>query len=518
MKWMPVAMLALLALAASLRLPRLAERPMHHDEANQAYRFGILLERGTYHYDANDHHGPTLYYLTLPSAWLAGARNFAQTNEATYRIVPVCFGLLLILCTPLLRNGTGRLAAAAAALFAAISPAMAYYSRFYIQETLLLFFTFLAIAAGWRSVRTGSRGWALAAGLAAGLMFATKETAVLAYAAMAGAVLACMAAGRARHLPLRNMALAGGAALAVAYLLFSSFLTHPGGPLDAILAFKGYLSRGSGLGTVHVHPWYFYLEMLVRYRFDGGPVWSEGLAFGLGIAGCAAIATRNLPRGCDSGFAGFLMAYTLLLTAIYSAIPYKTPWCLLSFLHGWILLAGIGAAALLEGCWNATPKRGLARTATTAALVLLLMPVAGTLRLAQRTVSTYAADYRNPYAYAQTVPDFMRLVRRVGELAAADAKGIEIHIQVIAAPDQTWPLPFYLRRYPNVGYWAEGEGVPKWPRPGLIISAADPAADEEGFVTEYYGLRPDTLLALHIPRPLWEAFLATRAQPTPDCR
>ena len=121
---------------------------MHHDEANQAYRFGTLLETGSYEYDSDDHHGPTLYYLTLPVAGLTGAETFAETNETTYRILPVLFGILLILCTPLLRSGVGCIAVLAAALFTAISPAMAYYSRFYIQEMLLVFFTLLTIAAG----------------------------------------------------------------------------------------------------------------------------------------------------------------------------------------------------------------------------------------------------------------------------------------------------------------------------------------------------------------------------------
>ena len=62
--------LVAIALAAglALRLARLDVRPMHHDEANQAVKFGALLERGEYRYDFHDHHGPTLYYLTLPSA------------------------------------------------------------------------------------------------------------------------------------------------------------------------------------------------------------------------------------------------------------------------------------------------------------------------------------------------------------------------------------------------------------------------------------------------------------------
>jgi len=49
-----------LTAALALRLARLDVRPMHHDEANQAVKFGTLLEHGEYRYDAHDHHGPTL--------------------------------------------------------------------------------------------------------------------------------------------------------------------------------------------------------------------------------------------------------------------------------------------------------------------------------------------------------------------------------------------------------------------------------------------------------------------------
>ena len=54
----------------ALRLARLDVRPMHNDEANQAIKFGALLESGEYAYDAYDHHGPTLGYRTLPFSCL----------------------------------------------------------------------------------------------------------------------------------------------------------------------------------------------------------------------------------------------------------------------------------------------------------------------------------------------------------------------------------------------------------------------------------------------------------------
>ncbi|MGE5361112.1 MAG: hypothetical protein ACM3NQ_19010, partial [Bacteroidales bacterium] len=74
-----------LVLGLALRLPRLDARPMHHDEANQALKFGGLLETGQYRYDPADHHGPTLYYLTLPAAWWRGQTTLAALDERTLR-------------------------------------------------------------------------------------------------------------------------------------------------------------------------------------------------------------------------------------------------------------------------------------------------------------------------------------------------------------------------------------------------------------------------------------------------
>ncbi len=62
--------LAVFLAALAVRLVRLNLRPMHHDEANQAVKFGQLLESGRYVYDRNEHHGPTLYYFSLPAAIL----------------------------------------------------------------------------------------------------------------------------------------------------------------------------------------------------------------------------------------------------------------------------------------------------------------------------------------------------------------------------------------------------------------------------------------------------------------
>jgi len=506
MKWMPILFLLILATALSLRLPHLADRPMHHDESNQAYRFGQLLETGTYEYDSDDHHGPALYYFTLPVAWLTGAKTFAETSETTYRILSVLFGLLLIVCTPLLRNGIGCIAVLVAAYFTAISPAMAYYSRFYIQEILLTFFSLLTIAAGWQAWRSGSSGWSIITGIFAGLMFATKETAVISFAAMLGALLSCGLVGRKEYIPLKNLALATLSASAVAALFFSSFFANPEGVLDSILAFKIYFAHSLGVGTDHIHPWNFYLKMLTFYRLKNGPIWSEGLIFGTGILGIVSILRNKTPSHCDPGLARFLMFYTLLLTFAYTVIPYKTPWCILTFLHGWILLGAIGVASVFE----AAEQGRMPRLQSAIIIAIVLTLGYETYRLAERTVFRYAADYRNPYVYAHTSPDFTKLVRRINDLARVSPKGKSLYIQVVTKPKQTWPLPFYLREFPNTGYWKNADDAPSNPKPDIIISAPGLNIDPGQYLSEFYGLRPGIPLSIHIDADLWNAFIKSR--------
>src|SRR5512147_1504641 len=165
--------LILLALAGALafRVARLDLRPMHPDEANQAVKFGDLLERGEYRFDPLDHHGPTLYYLTLPAAWAARETTLAGLDERVLRLVPALAGAALLLVLLLFSGGLSREATLAAAALAAVSPAMTYYSRFYIQETLLVAFLAVLLGAGWRYARKRSLVWAFVAGVAAGLMF-----------------------------------------------------------------------------------------------------------------------------------------------------------------------------------------------------------------------------------------------------------------------------------------------------------------------------------------------------------
>jgi uncharacterized protein (TIGR03663 family) len=558
--------------ALAFRLPRLDIRPLHNDEAVNAFKATELWRHDRYVYDPDEYHGPTLHYATLPALWLSGAKSVNDVKDRTLRLAPVVFGAALILLLFLFIDGLGWQAAGWSALFIAISPAMVFYSRYFIHEMLLVFFTALALGAGWRYYRNPSARWAITFGIAVGLMFATKETFVLSIAGMVFAAIGTAYFGRARQssgsggnspnestpslVPVQrqekadgekngdrtsasecspsaswkkgegrgegfstessrlmnlftslvsrktDLALAAGAALVVWLLFFSSFFTHFAGLLDSIRTYFPWLKRAAG-HSPHLHPWYFYLQRLGWFHSAKGPVWSEGLILVL-----AAIASIASWRGAKSSLLRFLTFYTAFITIIYSAISYKTPWCLLSFLYGMILLAGVGAASLV-GRFRSVPAK--------VACIAVLFALSGQLAAQSwRTSFVYYSDRRNPYVYAQTVPDVLKLVERVEGIGRVSPADFGTVIKVMAPESDYWPLPWYLRRFPNIGWY---EKLPDDPfAPIIIVSSKLEAQLDEKSARKWImagltELRPGRFFELYVELDLWKKYVETLPPP-----
>jgi uncharacterized protein (TIGR03663 family) len=535
----PLFWLALTVVAAgglALRLPQLDLRPMHTDEAVHTVKFDELWHTGVYQYDPQDYHGPTLYYLTLPVVWLSGARDFAATEAWMYRLVPVACGFIALLLVGLLADGLGRWAALVSATLAAVSPATVFYSRYYIQETLLVCFTLLLLGAGWRYLQTRRIRWAVLTGLGVGLMHATKETCVITWGTLALSIAivwwttrcagpsssaSVQTASTPRALRSLRLGLLVGFATAtvVSTALFSVFFTLPRGIFDSLATFASYLHRaGSG---IHDHPWDYYLRLLVYWRDGAGPVWTEALIVALAVLGGVAAwlrppqttnAAGRAPGDSFSRWVTFdvrlarsLALFAVLLVVVYSAIPYKTPWCVLTMLQALILLAGLGAVELVR----------LARR-TPARIVIIAVLALGAVHLARQAAVAnfrYYASARNPYVYAQTVPDVELLAAELEHVAAAAPAHHHLLIYVIA--DNPWPLPWYLRRFPRVGYWP---AVPAQPDADVVLASHTLESDlvprlHGAYNTEYFGLRRDEVLLRCIRSELWQACLAQFAPP-----
>ena len=415
---------------------------MHGDEAVNAFKLGETLEGAGYTYDPHEYHGPTLNYLSLIPAWLGGVGSHAGLNEFILRVVPVFFGTLLVLLLLLVGDGLGRMTAVIAALFMGVSPAMSFYSRYFIHEILLVVFTAGVIISVYRYLKKPSASWALLAGGCLGLMHATKETFVIALGAMAGAILVLLCLRRREGQQLWNLErlkLVHGAvmlltAVAVSLTLFSSFFSNAKGVTDSILTYATYLDR-AGQANVHEHPWHYYLGLLSYYQFADGPVYSELMILLLALIGLGFTVRGSVPEG-NATLLRFVALYTMFMTLIYSLIPYKTPWCLLSFYHGIILLAGVGAACLLQ------LKQVLLRFAVCGLLFV------GSWHLGYQSVianNRYSADSRNPHVYGHTAADVFDIAARVKEMAQAHEDGQDTPIQVYCPGDDYWPLPWYLR-------------------------------------------------------------------------
>lgn len=499
--------------ALFLRLPSPDIRPVHADESVHMVKVHELWKHGTYTYDPNEFHGPTLYYATLPVLWARGRAHFADTTEADYRLVPVLFGAGMILLLPLLADGLGRRSVVLAALFLAVSPAFVFYSRYYIQEVLLAFFTLAWIACAWRYVRSGRGIWAGAAAVSAGLAAATKETAVLSFGAAGVAVIAAKlmalreprpqgSEGPRNHtLSWRGWIAVGVGALAVAELFLTGFGRNPRGVVDSFRAYIPWVTRAGETG-LHRHPFLYYLSLLAYEHYLRAPIFSEGVILLLALVG--SVAAFRL-RGTVRQFAVFLVLYTATITLLYSAIPYKTPWCVLQLLIGMSLLAGLGAEHLLRNV------RGIVGSAVVWAALGAGVVWLG--RQAYLASIVYPTAAGNPYAYAQTVPDAVKLGRRIVELASAGPLRMHTPVYVISTDAYYWPLPWYLRALDRVGYWTQ---VPTGPMPPVVVASADldevltPKLNDAYLMTGYYGLRPGALYEVWVRMDLWKAYLEMR--------
>jgi uncharacterized protein (TIGR03663 family) len=510
--------------AVALRLPRLEQRPMHTDEAVHAVKFGTLLEEGQYTYNPNEYHGPTLNYLTLIPAWLSSAERLTEVSEFTLRIVPVFFGVLLVLLTFMLADGLGW-AAVCAAVLTAVSPAMVFYSRYYIQEMLLVCFTFAVFGYGYRYTRNKSIKWALSTGIFVGLCHATKETSIIAFGSMLLALLLTLLLHRRQRGPAFDtkrivnpwhIVAAGATAVIVSALFYSSFLTNADGILDSLRAYVASFYR-AGESGLHTHPWYYYLKMLIYSRYAGGPAWSEGLIVFLAVAGFVVAITKRGEVAAGSHLLRFIAFYTLIMTVSYSLIPYKTPWCLLGFLHGMIILAAVGVVAVIKLAPNA-----LART-----IIGLLLAASGAHLAWQAYLGSYKyyASPANPYVYAHTSPDIYTIEQRVKDMAAVHPDGRKTPIQIICPEHDYWPLPWYLRSFSKVYWWGEiGESelpapiiiAPPSLKPALLEFFDRPPPGKKNLYVPlfdtYVELRPQVELLGFVTKDLWDSYQQYQAQ------
>lgn len=487
-RWAAFLVIALFGLL--LRLPQLGVRPMHTDEAVNAYIVGQLLAGETYTYDPQDRHGPTLVALALPLARIQGAKAFPDLTESELRLATVLAGTVTILLFGAAVEMFGFVPCLVAALLFAGAPLPVYYDRYFIHESLFAAATFGLILAGWRACKRHSAGQAVLAAACAALILTCKETAVLHLFALAAAAFVFWLWN------LRGKSLAGFwrpkavlAAVAVflllSIMLFTWFGSNWKALPDLLHAVPHLLARAGGQG--HQKPVWYYAQLLASG-------WSGGLICVLACGGFMLTVRRRTPSRY-----GFLAFYALFLAAIYSLIPYKTPWLALNF---WLPIA-LFAGLAIKSLWCMPTKYPAFRLAVPLFCVLAGGVAVGLIAHdTHQRVFVHPADETNPYAYAQTSEDLLGLPAMI-ELVAHQNAITSPRIAVMAS--DAWPLPWYLRHFSEVGFWQPGQKVEQadfyitFPE---ATEAPNQYSDQlKGLHPDFFGVRPGVLILLWSPAP-----------------
>lgn len=534
--------------AALLRLYDLDLVPLHHDEGVNGNFLVRLVREGVYHYDPANYHGPTLYYFaaTFPRFlrlfFGAGAQNNYGLTTTTIRLVPALFGLATVGLIFTLRRNLGTIATLGAALLLAISPGAVYLSRYFIHETLFVFFTLGLVVAALKFYQQARPIYLILAAISAGLLFATKETAIISAAVLAIALFIILvyrsligaSSARRRIKKKKRKTTAaddnpevsfvervGGAGtlaawiglallvfIAVNVLFYSSFFTnYPKGVYDSLKTFQFWAKTGN---EAHKHPKVTYFWWLLL---------QESPLLVLGAIG-AAVAVLKPAKS----FALFCALWAFGLIAAYSLIAYKTPWLALNFVLPLALCSGVA----LESFYGELQRRGLSRRmrwlALAGVLLIAIGPLPGLARIFDQVVSTdpwpglltalkqteihgktfipgyqtidlnfinYDNDNRYyVYVYAHTRRETLKLVDEINAIAQRSHQGAAAGLTIVS-PDY-WPLPWYLRDYSRIGYY--GRITPS--NEPMILASSSQAAEVQGTYGDRYqqvqsGLNPE---------------------------
>src|SRR2546425_2343835 len=177
-----IGVISILLTGGFLRLYDLSLVPLHHDEGVNGNFLVQLVRDNFYRYNPENYHGPSLYYFAAIIPWtvkfLFGqqAQNAYGLTTFSIRLVPALFGLGTIWLVLMLRRRLGTIGTLAAAAFLAVSPGAVYLSRYFIHESLFVFFTLGIVVAALKYYDSGAGVYLILGAISAALMVATKET------------------------------------------------------------------------------------------------------------------------------------------------------------------------------------------------------------------------------------------------------------------------------------------------------------------------------------------------------
>lgn len=446
------AAIVILLITAFLRVYDLALVPLHHDEGVNGNFLLRLVREGFYQYDPSNYHGPTLYYFSAVIPWLArlfGGVDSQTTyglHTVTIRLIPALFGIGTVWLVLILRRHIGGIGSLCAASLLAISPGAVYLSRYFIHETLFVFFTLGIVITVLKYFEGGHPAYLVLSSLSAALLFATKETAFISVGVLVIALgityiyprlvntkknqataFRNFNRGTSNELAWFWLLVAVIVFIGVNVLFYSSFFSnYPKGVYDSLKTFEFWTKTGK---QAHVQPAATYGYWLLRQE---APILFSAVLGGL----FAVIRPRN-------AFALFSALWAFGILAAYSLVPYKTPWLVLNFVVPLAIVGGYAFQVFYHLMGN--------RLSILSLLLLFAIGVSGYKSVDLNFYNYDNDDSHYVYVYAHTRRELHSLVDAIERIAERTGERGSLGI-TITSPDY-WPLPWYLRNYSRVGYY-----------------------------------------------------------------
>ena len=512
-----IGVISILLTGGFLRLYDLSLVPLHHDEGVNGNFLVQLVRDNFYRYNPENYHGPSLYYFAAIIPWtvkfLFGqqAQNAYGLTTFSIRLVPALFGLGTIWLVLMLRRRLGTIGTLAAAAFLAVSPGAVYLSRYFIHESLFVFFTLGIVVASLKYYDERHAIYLILAAVSAALLFATKETWIISVGVLFIALVSTQisrrlwrilgldgkqgkarsASGSAANLSEGIQAtvdrLGGKISIAVwslvavavfaaiGVLFYSSFGTNWQGVSDSLKTFQVWTKTGQ---TAHVHEWWTYIKWLWE---------EESPLLVLGAIGAAIAVLRP-----GNSLALFCALWAFGILAAYSLVPYKTPWLTLNIIVPLALISGYAFQAIYQ-----YGGKDVMRPISVFAALAICTSGYQTIVL---NFFKYDDDHY-AYVYAHTRRELLKLVDDIDIVAKQSGTGTETGITIIS-PDY-WPLPWYFRNYTKVGYYGHMSATTE---PIIIASESQRGEVQAAFGDRYrqinssFALRPGVELLLFVRR------------------
>jgi uncharacterized protein (TIGR03663 family) len=494
--WRALALIAVLV-GIGWRAAHTDNRPLHADEAVQAWQTWTLLKGEGYTYDPVDRHGPLLYYGSAAQHKISGGDASTYDDRAARSFV-LAAGIATLILIGFGSRTAGfdfRIGAIAAVLMA-LETFSTLYHTYFVQEAWLALFVWGFLFLGLRDVEKRPLTRLFAMGVLAGLAQATKETAPL-YLALAVASVWIVNRQIPRRPNGREVFAAISGFLIPVVVFYSAFGTQWSGLLDAIRTYT--LQADRIAETPHAYPWWHYLKTLGIIP-TGGPRWGQFMLLGLAALGFATAFRAKASRS-QRATALFVAA----IFVIHSAISYKTPWLILTPVIGLPLLAAHPILALGR----------MGRWGLFAAALVVGATVTESGWRSWLALDRYPGDARNPYFYEQAPRTLTRLLDRVDQLQTTTDSPLRV---AVVSGEAAWPLPWYFRDSQSTGYFeASPPNLSSW---DMIIwdrQLGEPPPDFASHrLVEYHGLRPNVLLEVFIDQKIWDVlFPPSPESPSP---